>query len=106
MEQGSVSEGGSESDGANVFRSCFSTKSAREHMESFNKGTEKVHYILKSLYIPTFHYIDELELLDNIFELGGSLKYNRLKVSVLNYNLSRCKFKYKEKMHKNKKLEL
>lgn len=63
-------------------------------MELWNKVTAKVYSILKSLDIPFFRYNDELiELQDNISELGGSLKYNRLKVSDFNDNLSRCKFK-------------
>lgn len=97
-DQGSESELGDNSDDAKSFASCYSTKNVDEYMESCNKVTEKVHSILKFLNVPIFKYNDELtELQENISELGGILKYNRIKVSNLNDHLSRSNFKSEER---------
>lgn len=51
----------------------FSKKNYGEHVESCEKVTDKVHFILKSLDICAFLYDDELnELRDTISELSES----------------------------------
>lgn len=94
-------------DDANSYASCFSAKSAGEHIEACTKVMEKVHSILKSLNIPAYGYDDKLtELQDNSSELGDCLKWIRLKVSNLDVDLSKCKFRNEERRLTIEKLEL
>lgn len=69
--------------------------------------TKKVHYFLKSLDIHAYQYCDELlELQDNILELGESMRRNMLKVSNMDDDLSRCKYRNEERRIIIKHLEL
>lgn len=82
-------DGGGASNG-NCYDSCFAAKSSREHRESCENVTKKVHSILKSLDIPIYCYDDELNnLRDNISKLGESLRWNRMKVFNLDNDLNK-----------------